>query len=54
MKQSLSYIAQHMHETGLYWLDAFKDDDMVRARVVTSFRKSEILCVYKISTKCEF
>ena len=35
MKQSLSYIAQHMHETGLYDLEAFKDDDMVRARVMS-------------------
>ena len=35
MKQSLSYIAQHIHETGMYWLEAFKDGDMIRARVMS-------------------
>ena len=30
MKQSLSYIAQHMYETGLYYLEALKEGDLIR------------------------
>ena len=30
MKQSLSYIAQHMYETCLYYLEAFKEGDLIR------------------------
>jgi hypothetical protein len=50
LKQSLSYIAQHLDQNGTYWLEAFKDkieqDNLIRAKLLSRHSRSVKYNIY--------